>query len=154
MRKYSLIRTDTKEVLGKTLFRIRAKISFGVVLKGELGGYIESPENLSDSGAAWVYGDAQVYGDARVSGDAQVYGNARVSGAAWVYGDADLLIVGQIGSRKATLTFTKSDKSAATGCFRGTIDEFAEAVVKTHGDSQYGKVYQAAIALAKVFFGI
>lgn len=148
MRKYSLIRTDTKEVLGKTLFRIRAKISFGVVLKGELGGYIESPENLSDSGAAWVYGDAQVYGDARV------YGDAEVSGDAWVYGDADLLIVGQIGSRKATLTFTKSDKSAATGCFRGTIDEFAEAVVKTHGDSQYGKVYQAAIALAKVFFGI
>ena len=55
---------------------------------------------------AWVYGDAQVsgdalvydnarvydnawvYGDARVYGDALVYDNARVYDNAWVYGDA------------------------------------------------------------------
>ena len=45
-------------------------------------------------GNAWVYGDARVYGNARVYGDARVYGNAwvygnaRVYGNAWVYGDA------------------------------------------------------------------
>jgi hypothetical protein len=35
-----------------------------------------------------VYGDAQVYGDARVSGNAWVYGDAQVSGNARVSGDA------------------------------------------------------------------
>jgi hypothetical protein len=34
-------------------------------------------------GNAQVYGDARVYGNAQVSGNAWVYGNARVSGNAW-----------------------------------------------------------------------
>ncbi len=90
MKKYSLT-TNTKVWCGITLFQIKAEISFGSVVKGELGGYIEKEENLSQVyGNAWVYGNArvygnaQVYGDAQVSGDARVYGNARVSGDAWV----------------------------------------------------------------------
>ena len=85
--KYSLTKT-TKECLEKTLFQIKAEISFGNVTKGELGGFIEKEENLSKEGTAWVYGDAMVYGDARVYGDAWVSGNAEVSGDARVYGDA------------------------------------------------------------------
>ena len=81
MKKYSLTKT-TKEFLGKTLFQIKAEISFGSVVKGELGGYIEKEDNLSQENNAWVSGNAQVYGNARVYGDAQVYGDA------WVYGDA------------------------------------------------------------------
>jgi len=42
------------------------------------------------SGDARVYGDAWVYGNALVYGDAWVYGNARVSGDAWVYGNAQV----------------------------------------------------------------
>ena len=87
-KKYVLIETDTKEVEGKTLFRIKAKMSFGVVSKGELGGYIEKEANLSVYGNAWVSGDAWVYGNARVSGNAWVSGNARVYGNAWVSGNA------------------------------------------------------------------
>jgi carbonic anhydrase/acetyltransferase-like protein (isoleucine patch superfamily) len=91
--KYSLTK-NTKEWFGKTLFQIKAEISFGSVSKGELGGYIEKEANLSQSGNAWVSGNAwlsgnaRVYGDARVYGNAWVYGDARVSGDAWVYGDA------------------------------------------------------------------
>ena len=97
--KYSLT-NNTKERFGTTLFQIKAKISFGSVVKGELGGYIEKEENLSQDGNAWVCGDAWVYGNARVSDHARVYGNAmvydnakvsgkaRVYGNAWVYGDA------------------------------------------------------------------
>jgi carbonic anhydrase/acetyltransferase-like protein (isoleucine patch superfamily) len=88
--KYKL-RLDLKLELGSvTLFRIER------LSDGELGGYIEKEENLSQIGDAWVsgsaqvYGNAQVYGDAQVFGDAQVYGNARVSGDAWVYGDAQV----------------------------------------------------------------
>ena len=61
------------------LFRIRAKVAFGTVAAGELGGFVASETNLSVHGDAWVYGNAQVYGDARV------YGGAQVSGDAWVF---------------------------------------------------------------------
>jgi len=81
-KKYELTE-EKREINGHILFRIRALISFGNVSRGDLGGWIEREENLSQ-----VYGDAWVYGDAQVSGNARVYGDARVSGDAWVYGDA------------------------------------------------------------------
>ena len=98
-KKYRL--TETHINIGeKILYQIKALKDFGKVKAGDLGGYIESEENLSQDNDAWVSGNArvsgaaQVSGDARVSGAAQVSGDARVSGAAqvsgnaWVYGDA------------------------------------------------------------------
>lgn len=79
---------------GIKLWRIKALKDFGTIKKGELGGFVEKRENLSEENNAWVYGDAQVYGDAWVYGDAQVFGDAwvsgdaRVFGNAWVFGDA------------------------------------------------------------------
>ncbi|MDG6254839.1 hypothetical protein [Glaesserella parasuis] len=105
-KKYELLKDDTVEHLGRTLYRIKALITFGLVGAGQLGGYIETEKNLDHSGNAWVYDNALVYddarvygnacvydnalvyGDARVYGNAQVYGNARVYGNALVYGDA------------------------------------------------------------------
>jgi carbonic anhydrase/acetyltransferase-like protein (isoleucine patch superfamily) len=99
-KKYTLLRGDTIRRGGQKLYRIKAVKSFGSVKKGDLGGYIATEENLSQEGAAWVYGDAQVYGrawvygnamvfgDAQVWGNAQVYVNARVYGNAKVYGNA------------------------------------------------------------------
>ena len=49
--KYSLT-TNTKVWCGITLFQIKAEMSFGSVVKGELGGYIEKKENLSEDGNA------------------------------------------------------------------------------------------------------
>ena len=89
MKKFELT-TDTKMRFGKKLFRIKALISFGNVRAGDVGGYIEKEENLSQYGNAWVYGDARVYGDAWVSGDARVYGNAEVYGNARVCGNAEV----------------------------------------------------------------
>lgn len=37
-----------------------------------------------------------------------------------------------------------------TGCFWGTIDEFAAAVEKTHGDNEHGKAYKLAMELAEL----
>ena len=95
MKKYEL--TDiTIEQSGVTLYRIRAVRAikaFGVK-KGDLGGYVEKEENLSQSGNAWVSDNASVYGDASVSDNASVYGDAWVYDNAWVsdnasvYGDA------------------------------------------------------------------
>ncbi|HEX9060876.1 MAG TPA: hypothetical protein VF941_11910 [Clostridia bacterium] len=98
--KYKLTKNTVVNIFGKTLFQIEALEDFSDVEKGDLGGYIEKEENLSQEDDAWVYGnawvsgnaqvsgDAQVYGNARVYGNAQVYGNARVYGNAWVYGNA------------------------------------------------------------------
>ena len=79
---------EIKVVFGINFKQIRAIINFGCVVAGEIGGWIEKEENLSQSGDAWVYGNARVYGDAEVSGNALVYGNAKVYGNARVYGDA------------------------------------------------------------------
>ena len=101
MKKFELT-SEFVTFLGKTLFRIKALVSFGDVAEGELGGFIERENNLDQSGDAWVsgnarvcgnaqvYGDAQVCGNARVYGDAQVFGNARVCGDAQVSGDAQV----------------------------------------------------------------
>ena len=111
------------------------------------------------SGNARVSGNAWVYGDAWVSGDALVYGNARVSGDALVYGNArvscsrDYALIGPIGSREAFLTWTRSDNSIATGCFRGTVAEFLRAVADTHGDNEYARTYRALIAFLEVIKG-
>ena len=88
MKKFELTTEFITNALGKKLFRIKALVEFGSVKAGELGGYAEKEENISQDGNAWVSGDARVYGDARVSGHARVSDNARVSGHAWVSDNA------------------------------------------------------------------
>ena len=86
MKKYEL--TDkTLEVDGRTLYQIKALKDFGSVTKGDVGGYIESEKNLSHEGLCWIYDDAWVSGNARVSGYARVYGNSIVTDDARVYGN-------------------------------------------------------------------
>ena len=93
MKKFELT-SEVKMHLGRTLYRIKACVAFGDVKAGELGGFVEKEENLSQDGNAWVYGDARVYGNAwvygnaEVCGNAEVYGNARVCGNARVYVNA------------------------------------------------------------------
>ncbi|HGA2384678.1 TPA: hypothetical protein ACGT7O_001434 [Streptococcus agalactiae] len=88
MKKYELLKDDTIEVAGKTLFRIKALISFKDIRKGEIGGYVEAERNLSQSGNAWVSDNAWVSGNACVTGNAWVCDDAWVSGNAWVTGNA------------------------------------------------------------------
>ena len=148
--KYEL--TDISiEVLGTTLFRIKALITFGNIREGETGGYVQSQKNLGQDGNAWVSGNAWVFGDARVSGNARVSGDALVSGDAWVSGDADFFLVGPISSRNGQLTVHADAKIGirfATGCFSGSKSELSDAVTKTHRQSIYAKQYRAAMALA------
>ena len=60
--------------------RVVALRDFGNVKAGDVGGVVESENNLSHDGDCWVSDDAWVYGNARVSGNAEVYVNAQVSG--------------------------------------------------------------------------
>lgn len=80
-----------------------------------MGGYIEKEENLSQSGNAWVYGNA---------------GYATASG---------------FGSEYRATTFFKLKNSdeigVRCGCFYGTLKEFKEKVKETHGESKKAKEY-------------
>ena len=160
MKKYELT-GETRKVGGHTLHRIRAMRDFGNVLKGDLGGWIESESNLSQDGKCWVSGNAKVYGDAKVSGDArvggnaEVYDNARVYGNAAVYGDAkvsgdahiatnaDYAVYKNTWSSGRWITYTRSNKMWKAGCFHGTGDEL---VKKAYADSELsGNCYKAIV---------
>ena len=162
MKKYEMT-SETKIVNGVTLYRIKALISFGDIHEGDIGGFIEKEENLSNEGNAWVFGDAWVCSNARVSGNAEVYGNARVSGNAWVcgnarvFGNADYLCFKGLGSENRNTTFFKCKDGhihVSCGCFSGNIEEFENKVKETHGDNKYAKEYLACIQVVKIHFEI
>jgi len=71
-KKYELLKNDTIEHHGRTLYRIRALIDFGDVKAGDLGGYIQYEHNLSQKGICWIYDNAIVYDNASVSSDDEV----------------------------------------------------------------------------------
>ena len=39
-----------------------------------------------------------------------------------------------------------------TGCFLGTLEEFEEQVIKTHGDNKHGKVYMLWVEIIKTYW--
>lgn len=159
MNKYEMLQDDKIEVSGHILYRIKALKDFSDVRVGDLGGYIERKENLSQKGNCWVYNNACVCGNARVYEDAYVYGNAHVFDNACVCGNAkinkisDVLCISPIGSRNGVTTFFKTKNNnigVKCGCFTGTIDRFLEAVSETHKDNKHAKAYRLACELAKV----
>ena len=144
MKKFELTSEFITNIFGTKLFRIKALIEFGNVKAGELGGFVEKEENLSQDGNAWVYDSARVYGDARVCDNARVYGNAWVCGDARVHGNAGYATVHGFGSEYRTTTFFKTkagDIGVKCGCFYGNLSEFRKKVVETHGETKKAKEY-------------
>jgi carbonic anhydrase/acetyltransferase-like protein (isoleucine patch superfamily) len=98
--KYKL--GESKEVLGRTLFRVVALRDFGDVKAGDIGGWVETEDNLAQDGGAWVetednlaqdggawvYDEAMVYDGARVYDDARIFDKAIVCGNSLVYGNS------------------------------------------------------------------
>ena len=74
MKKYEILKDDYIELEGTILYRIKALKDFGGIEAGQLGGYIEKEDNLSQDGNCWIYNGARVYGAAKVSGYAEVSG--------------------------------------------------------------------------------
>ena len=129
--KYELT-SETVVHLGRTLYRIRALLSFGAVKAGDLGGFVEKEANLSR-----VSGNAQVSGNARVYGNAWVYGDARVSGNARVYKP----ITSATRSDGYTFTLLRmKDKSwrVTAGCRFFTMDEGRAHWTTTRGGTTLG----------------
>ena len=66
VRKKFELTSESIMKFGRTLYRIRALVAFGGVKEGELGGFLEKEENLSQGGNAWVSENATVCGNATV----------------------------------------------------------------------------------------
>lgn len=90
-KKYELAKEDTKTFTdGGTIYRIRALKDFGDVKAGDLGGYIEKEENLSQEGNCWGYDNARVFDNAKVYDDVIVCENAKIYGDSEVYGETQI----------------------------------------------------------------
>ena len=165
-RKYKLT-DECMQYEGHKLYRIQSLRSFSNVKEGELGGYIESEDNLSHDGMCWVYeeakvfGNAEVRGNAEVSGDAKVfdhayvlgnaevrgeakvYGKAEVSGDAKVYKNGDYIVFKNWWSSGRYFTWTRSNNKWRVGCFWGTG---AELINKAYEDSELsGREYERVV---------
>ena len=86
-KKYSLTE-ETIDLEGKTLYRIKAEKSFSDVAIGDLGGFVETENNLSQQGNSWLYNDAKVFENAKVIDNAKVLSNAKIFGNAIVRDNA------------------------------------------------------------------
>ena len=174
-KKFELTENYIVNELGTKLCQIKCTKTFEYAKEGELGGYIEKEENLSQEGDAWVSDNAQVYGNARVSdnarvyGDARVYGNARLAGKARVSGNARLAgkarvagnddhcgfdVFGSIGRHTHAYRTSDGGVEITCGCFHGDIEAFEAKVRHTHGDSQYAREYLAIAHVIRVKFGL
>ena len=165
-KKYELT-DETMEWEGHTLHRIKALRDFNYVKAGDLGGWVESEDNLSQYEKCWlrdnarvcdnaiVYGNAIVCSNAIVCGNARVCDNAIVCNNARIYNTKDYCIITGFGSRLSATTFfrCKDDEIRVNcGCFNGTLDEFRDKVKETHKDNKYAKEYLLAIDMVKVHF--
>ena len=89
-KKYEMLLDISKEINGRTVYRIKALKNFGDILAGYLGGYIEKEENLSHEGDCFVYDNACVFEDAKVSDNAKVFDEAQVYGEAQLFHNAEV----------------------------------------------------------------
>ena len=141
MEKKYILTEETKEVGGHILHRIQAVRDFDDVQKGDLGGWVESEENLSHDGNCWVFDNGEVSS------------NARIGVNAYISSPRSYFVQGPIGSRDDFLTcYLDKDKKiyAVTGCFSGTLEEFEKKVKETHGSNKHAKQYLKAAEAARV----
>lgn len=132
MEKFELT-TESIKVNGMKLYRIKSLIDFSDVKAGDLGGYVEKEENLSQVGDAWVSG------------------NARVSD------NADYICLKGFGSCNRSTTMFKGKNGnicVSCGCFYGTLQEFENKVKETHGNSKFAREYLALVEAAKIHFEV
>ncbi len=150
IKKYRILKykSNLLDDNGTKAYRIRALKNFNDVRKGDLGGWIQQESNLSQDGDCWVYDDAVVRDNARVSDNAVIRDDAEICHNAVVRDDAvvrdativrddaivrdyavvrdndvvtkDVLFVNKV------YDLTLTDNHIYYGCVRKTIQEWKE----------------------------
>ena len=137
MEKHFELTDETIEVAGNIMHRIRCTRDCKWAKTGDLGGFIEKEDNLSDN--AWVSGDAQVCGDARID---------------CIKAHCGFDVFGSYGRHTHAYITAENKIEITCGCFRGSIEKFEAKVRHTHGDSQYAREYLAIAHVIRVKFGL
>ena len=78
--KYKILNNNILQKDATKLYRIQALKSFSDVKEGDIGGFVQGENNLSQFGNCWIYDYAEVSGYASVEDDAIVKGCSRVLG--------------------------------------------------------------------------
>jgi UDP-3-O-[3-hydroxymyristoyl] glucosamine N-acyltransferase len=107
-QKYRILPDRQMALKSVTLYRIQALRDIYdenqklIAEAGDIGGFIEKEENLSQEGSSWikysaivcenarVFDNATVLDYARVGGNAKIFENARVGGSTKVFEDAEV----------------------------------------------------------------
>ena len=135
-KKY-ILTNQTITVDDITYHRIVAIKNFGDVKAGDLGGWIDTEESLSQRGNCWIYNNAKaakcrIMGNVVVKGNATLYqvkmgADSKVAGNVWVMNSTiyNSYVAGNITVENSTIRSSK-----VTG--HGTIDRCAlhDAIVK------------------------
>ena len=79
-KKYEILTDEenTIEFEGRILHRIRALKDFGFVKIGEIGGYVQTEDNLSQYNKCWIYDDAKCMDNARVCDNAKMFRDSKM----------------------------------------------------------------------------
>ena len=88
-KKY-ILTNKTINFRGHILHRIQAVKDIGNVKAGDLGGWVESEDNLSQEGECWIFHEAKVFELAEVRLNAKIHDNARIFDRACVQNDAEI----------------------------------------------------------------
>ncbi len=118
--------------------------------RANLAGANLAGANLARANLAGAYLAGAYLGDADLAG-AKV--RMKDGNETTLNGACPLLQMGPLGSRSAMLTIMRTEAGllAQTGCFGpAPLADFEAAVTATHGDTQHGRAYRAAVALAHV----
>ena len=162
MKKYEmLLEEKVLKIDGRKLYRIRALKDFGNVKEGDLGGWIESEDNLSHEGSCWITDEARVFDDAlicddaiirdhaKIYGSSKIHGKSEVSGRAVVYGMAKVCnsktISGLTTKRTVVYNSRIADRAAVydlAQVYNGCVDGHA----KLYGSAKvlYGQIHDFA----------
>lgn len=138
MKKFELTTEQKINWFGHTLYRIKACISFTTtngleVNEGDLGGWVEKESNLSHIGKAWVWGNAEVCGNANL------------------FSTEHILCVTPIGEYANSLTLFRTKKCEIKVSFELEIydlEEFKE-IVADWDDTKQREVALAALELGQ-----
>lgn len=87
-KKYELVPETVTKFYSRPMYRIRALKDFSDVKKGQYGGYVESEENLSQTGNCWIYDDSIVCKGSRVIDNAIVKDSSTVTSYSEISDDA------------------------------------------------------------------
>lgn len=122
-KKYELVKEDKIDYSECSIYRIKPLKDFGDVKAGDLGGYIEKEENLSQEGNCWVYDNAKVRGNAQVYDNAQVFGETQVGGKAQIFGNAQVFENAKVSGSAEVYGYTKIYNDAEVSGSAKVYDE-------------------------------